>query len=210
VTERQAVKDWEFDSGQLPLDFVNTAEWHLRPEPDESLNDYSDLVSWSAAAGVIDVEMAHYLLKEAAKFPQEAESVFVRALALREAIFGIFLAAVEATEARDSDLALINEILKEASRDLLVEQTPDRFKWEWSCKSLSCMLGPIARSAAELLTSNELDRVGLCADEDHGCGYMFFDTSRNHSRRWCSMDSCGNRAKAKRHYRRSVGADGSS
>jgi predicted RNA-binding Zn ribbon-like protein len=63
------------------------------------------------------------------------------------------------------------------------------------------MLWPIAREAANLLTSKDIKRMGECAD-DRGCGYLFFDTSRNHSRRWCSMESCGNRAKAQRHYQR--------
>ncbi|NMB90574.1 MAG: hypothetical protein GYA17_19605 [Chloroflexi bacterium] len=63
------------------------------------------------------------------------------------------------------------------------------------------MLGPVAQSAAELLTSPESDRVRQCAAED-GCGWLFYDTSRNRSRRWCDMGTCGNKAKAQRHYRR--------
>jgi len=62
-------------------------------------------------------------------------------------------------------------------------------------------LWPVARAAADLLQSEQLERVGECAD-DRGCGYLFLDTSRNHSRRWCSMESCGNRAKARSHDRR--------
>ena len=60
------------------------------------------------------------------------------------------------------------------------------------------MLWPVAHSAAELLISDDLDRVKQCAD-DRGCGWLFVDTSRNRSRRWCSMESCGNRAKVQRH-----------
>ena len=67
--------------------------------------------------------------------------------------------------------------------------------------ALECMLCPVVRDAADLLTSRELERVGRCADER--CGWLFVDTSRNRSRRWCSMESCGNRAKARRHYRKS-------
>jgi predicted RNA-binding Zn ribbon-like protein len=59
------------------------------------------------------------------------------------------------------------------------------------------MLWPVVRSAAALLVSDDLDRVGQCED-DRGCGYLFFDTSRNRTRRWCDMKSCGNRAKAQR------------
>jgi predicted RNA-binding Zn ribbon-like protein len=65
---------------------------------------------------------------------------------------------------------------------------------------------PVAQSAADLLTSEELNRVGQCAD-DH-CGWLFMDMSRNRSRRWCDMGDCGNRAKARRHYqrKRSIGS----
>jgi predicted RNA-binding Zn ribbon-like protein len=77
------------------------------------------------------------------------------------------------------------------------------FAWDWAedPDSLDRVLWVVARSAGELLTSDQLDRVRQCAD-DRGCGYLFLDTSRNRSRRWCSMESCGNRAKARRHYQR--------
>ena len=67
--------------------------------------------------------------------------------------------------------------------------------------SLDKMIWAVARSAADLLTSADLKRVGVCAGE--GCGWLFFDTSKNNSRRWCAMEDCGNRAKARRHYQRS-------
>jgi predicted RNA-binding Zn ribbon-like protein len=77
------------------------------------------------------------------------------------------------------------------------------FAWDWAEEpvSLDRVLWVVARSAGELLTADKLDRVRQCAD-DHGCDYLFIDTSRNRSRRWCSMESCGNRAKARRHYKR--------
>jgi predicted RNA-binding Zn ribbon-like protein len=63
------------------------------------------------------------------------------------------------------------------------------------------MLWPVARSAADLLTSQEQSRVRECAASD--CGWLFLDLSRNRSRRWCDMETCGNRTKARRHYARS-------
>src|SRR5437762_819551 len=57
-------------------------------------------------------------------------------------------------------------------------------------------------AAAELLTWPALARVHICAGAD--CGWLFLDQSRNASRRWCAMDGCGNRTKARRHYHRSV------
>ena len=66
---------------------------------------------------------------------------------------------------------------------------------------LDAPIGPIARSAAELLISEQRERVGQCAD-DRGCGWLFLDTSKNRRRRWCDISGCGNRAKQRRHYQR--------
>ncbi|MCA9894213.1 MAG: CGNR zinc finger domain-containing protein [Anaerolineae bacterium] len=63
------------------------------------------------------------------------------------------------------------------------------------------MIWPVIHDAANLLTGNSLNRVGQCANV-RDCGWLFLDTSRSGKRRWCSMETCGNRAKAKRHYQR--------
>jgi len=83
-----------------------------------------------------------------------------------------------------------------------------RFVWSRAdaTDSLTAPLRPVVRSAAELLTSDLVDRVRECHGDD--CTWLFLDQSRNRSRRWCSMESCGNRAKVRRHYRRRQGADG--
>jgi predicted RNA-binding Zn ribbon-like protein len=81
------------------------------------------------------------------------------------------------------------------------------FSWDWTRRgeTLERPMWDIAQSAADLLTSGQLHRVRQCGDER--CGWLFFDRSKNRSRRWCSMDDCGNRAKARRHYRRSRASD---
>jgi predicted RNA-binding Zn ribbon-like protein len=60
------------------------------------------------------------------------------------------------------------------------------------------MLWPIAQSAADLMTSDKRNSVRQCGADD--CAWLFLDESRNHSRRWCDMKTCGNRQKARRHY----------
>jgi predicted RNA-binding Zn ribbon-like protein len=76
--------------------------------------------------------------------------------------------------------------------------------FDWFCcpgvNGLESILHPIVKSAADLLVSTQLQRLRVCADPE--CGWLFLDCSRNHSRRWCSMESCGNRAKARRFYQR--------
>ena len=68
-------------------------------------------------------------------------------------------------------------------------------------EALERPLWPVLWAAAELLTSADRDRVRACASDP--CRWLFLDLSRNRSRRWCSMEDCGNRAKARRHYARS-------
>jgi predicted RNA-binding Zn ribbon-like protein len=60
----------------------------------------------------------------------------------------------------------------------------------------------VTRSAADVLMKDDPARVRMCESPD-GCGWLFYDETRNGTRRWCSMKDCGNRAKARRHYAKS-------
>jgi predicted RNA-binding Zn ribbon-like protein len=201
---QERVDNWDFDANSLPLDFANTAEWHAAPEPTERLNTYDDLVAWSWAAGLLTDREALRLEEEGSKRPGEAARTLARAIDIRESIYQIFSALAADRHPPEQALIMINDALPAALSRARIISLPQGFEWGWiaSPGDLDRMLWPILRSAADLLASDDLDRVGECAD-DHGCGYLFFDTSRNQSRRWCSMESCGNRAKARRHYRRS-------
>jgi predicted RNA-binding Zn ribbon-like protein len=197
-------RSWDFDAGMLPLDFANTAEWHASESPAERLNSYNDLVHWSWKADLLSEEEALGLLERARQFPQAAAETLAGAIELREAIYRILSAQAAGELPPEDSLAQLNEALAEALARTKIRPAHGHFSWRWADeeKSLDRMLWPLLRSTAELLTSEDLERVGECAD-DRGCGYLFYDSSRNHSRRWCSMESCGNRAKARRHYRRS-------
>jgi predicted RNA-binding Zn ribbon-like protein len=98
---------------------------------------------------------------------------------------------------------LVNAGLSQSLGQARLHAGPTGFTWGWADNpgALDRLLWPVMQSAAELLTSDLVARVGECQD-DRGCGWLFIDTSRNRSRRWCSMGGCGNRAKAHRHYQR--------
>lgn len=194
---------YHLNEGWLCLDFANTANWHARSVPVEELTSYPVLLEWAQRKGVLGSDEAERLLGEASRSPQAAEAALERAIALREAIYRIFSATVHDLPAPPQDLDFLNAVLAEKLRGLSVAPEASGFVWRWRAEpqSLDGMLGPIARSAAELLTSAALRRVGQCAD-DRGCGWLFLDLTKNHSRRWCSMESCGNRAKVMQHYQR--------
>jgi predicted RNA-binding Zn ribbon-like protein len=201
-------EDFDFDAGELSLDFANTAEMHASDNPEELLNHYDDLVTWGQAAGLIPTDKAKNLRRLAKENPTEASAVYQRAVQLREASYRIFSNLSWEAEVNPEDLDTLNQVLSEALTHIQVIPTPTGFDWEWEHESeaLEQIIWPVARSIADLLTSENLDRVSECED-DRGCGYLFLDMSRNRSRRWCSMESCGNRAKAMRHYQRQRNSD---
>ncbi len=100
------------------------------------------------------------------------------------------------------DLAGLNQALREAlpHLSLACEATAPAWRWREMERHLTAPLWPIARAAADLLTAEQPAPVRECGGSQ--CTWLFLDHSRSRSRRWCSMTSCGNREKARRHYRR--------
>jgi predicted RNA-binding Zn ribbon-like protein len=189
--------------GRHSLDFANTADWHASDHPIEMLTSYPELVAWSVHAGILTEHQSQRILGAAARRPVDATEVLNRAIALREAIYRIFSAITHGHEPQVADLAVLNAELSRILAQSRIVSSSSGFTWDWAGgdDALDRMLWPVVHDAADLLTSEGLERVGQCADGR--CGWLFLDTSRNRSRRWCSMEDCGNRAKARRHYERS-------
>lgn len=191
-------------AGHLSLDFANTVEWRLSESPEDSLNELGDLLDWSESGGLVATQFARELRRSAREEPERARENFRRALLLREVIYRVFAAIAHDQSPSEEDLDLLRLFHQITMTYARLEPAESGFRWSWTGadEELAIILGPIAMAAVALLQSNELDRVGQCAD-DRGCGWLFLDNSRNRSRRWCSMESCGNRAKVMRHYQRS-------
>lgn len=186
--------------GRLPLNFTNTLHQRL-PQPEGDVFDhYGDLLTWSVHAGALSLDEAAHLWHEAQTRPDEARRVFRHAIQLREAIHDIFAAYLYNLEPAAHDLQVLNNEIKRAQAHLEIVPDGDVFVWRWhgDAAALDRMLWPVAREAGALLTSGDVRRVRECG----GCGWLFLDVSKNHSRRWCSMEICGNQAKARRHYQR--------
>ena len=192
----------KLSGGALCLDFANTVHCYGCADPGEYLNSYHDLVAWSRHVGTITDEEAKTLSRRAAGHPAEAKSAHRRAIELREAIYRIFTITLKAQSPAQEDLAIFNNFLAEAMMRSQIVKTQEGFYWDMmgNKAKLDWILNPIIRSAADLLVSEEFRRVKKCGDPI--CGWLFLDTSRNHSRRWCDMADCGNRAKASRFYKK--------
>jgi predicted RNA-binding Zn ribbon-like protein len=188
----------ELIGGLLCLDFCNTYE-RGRPTADR-LRTYADLVGWGWRAGILAAEEAARLERHAGRSVTASVAVLERAHVLREALSDIFGALAAGKRPRAAPIEPLNGELAGAMARSQVVASESGFIWVWADggKALDCMLWPVARSAAELLTSGNLGAVRRC--EGRVCGWLFLDTSRNRTRRWCAMRVCGNRAKARRHH----------
>jgi predicted RNA-binding Zn ribbon-like protein len=200
--KERSASSLELIGGALCLDFANTVSTRQEQERREYLNTYPELVAWSQHARLLTEEMAEGLLRGADRRPDPTVAVLERAIALRETLYRVFSAVAQDRAPQSGDLAAVNAALHEALSRLKIQPSAGGFEWSWIVdgNDLDRMLWPIIRSAAELLTSEELGRVRQCAR--NGCDWLFVDTSKNRSRRWCSMGMCGSRVKARRYYQR--------
>jgi predicted RNA-binding Zn ribbon-like protein len=214
VTGAAVGREWKLVGGSLPLDFVNTVSWRRtaptgiragepdRPRDVDTLVGFEDLLSWSAIAGAVAKGDDARLRREAGREPGQAARVLARAIVLREALYRIFTADNSRRGPDSNDLAILNRELSVARAQEHLVATPGAFAWSWSAApvALDRPLWPIARAAGELLTSAARRRVRQCAGD--ACGWLFLDTTRNHSRQWCDMRDCGNLAKVRRFRQR--------
>ncbi len=194
---------FEFIAGDLGLDFVNTREYHDGPMPEEVLSSWRDLVDWGAAAGLVTPHVGGALRALGAKTPRAASATFRRALMLRDGLCRILTALLAGRPPASDDLRLLNERLAAAQATVVLcpaagALTP---RLTVTGERPESLLGPVVLAAARLLSSPEaLALVRRC---DHPtCRRFFVDRSKNRSRRWCDMKICGNRVKAREHYRR--------
>ena len=159
------------------------------------------MLHWARDAGVISHAAAGKLAHEAGRHPAAAQAAFARCMVVREALVSVLGAAVEHRQPPAEDLRRFNAALGEAGEHLRLAGSKGEFHLDWDTdSSFERVLWPVVRSAVDLVTSGDVLRLRIC--EGNGCGWFFLDTTRNRSRRWCNMASCGNRAKVKRFYQR--------
>lgn len=191
-----AVPDEEQDIART-LALVNT----LYPRPlssaEERIGTYDALVAWAREHQAIPAATADRLLAEARRHPQQAAAAAARVRELREAVHGV-VTAIEA--GRTPPAVLLDTISRWVAAACVhgrLALHDGRLHWMGGRDEALDRIGwELARSAGRVLTSPRLARLRACAAGD--CGWLFEDGTRNRSRRWCDMKTCGNRAKVRR------------
>jgi predicted RNA-binding Zn ribbon-like protein len=187
------------------LDLANCVRWRLH-DPANALASYGDVVRWARHERLLDDQEARRLLDRAAERPRRAAAAQRRTVALQEAVRAVLAAVAAGATPPATALAGLHTELARAMVPVRLVPQGVGFRREWldSRDDLGWMLGPVARSAADLLVSPELHRLKECqGSPGRGCGFLFVDRTRNGSRRWCSGATCGNRTRLHRHHARS-------
>ncbi len=198
--------EYQFDlsGGHLALDLANTVS--RRDDPvrrKDHLESYPEFVSFLRQSKLISLKTANALHGRTLRRVSETRRSFGKVIKLRESVYRVFAATVQRKIVSAADLKTINDFAIEALRHRQLAPANGGYSWEWIANDknpLDRFLWPVAQAATDLLTSDQLKIVRFCEAPD--CQWLFLDRSRNRSRRWCDMTSCGNRAKARRHYRR--------
>lgn len=183
---------YHLSGGHVALDLTNTVSW--RGDPDRRV-DRLDLPGffpgWLQAAGLGDPG------DDTTDTTDTTVMAVVPAVReLRELVYSVLVAERPATE----DLTRFGELLAAAHTHAVPSPTLP-VRWTVPVTTAEDVLTALVLRTDELFRSPDVTRVGRC--EGRGCQWLFLDTTRNHSRRWCRTDDCGNRERARRHYRKS-------
>jgi predicted RNA-binding Zn ribbon-like protein len=190
-------------AGHLALDFANTLDdrYHARG-PVELIRSYADFLRFAAQSHILTSAQARALAT--AVDDAAAGRALKTVRALREAIERLFSAAAHGRRVPRGELALLNRFLGRGQRHRVIASRAGSLTWDWEglTREPGGPLWPIVFAAAELLASDARRYVRQC--ECATCRWLFLDTTKNRSRKWCDMNLCGGRMKARAYYRRRI------
>ncbi|HLV25853.1 MAG TPA: CGNR zinc finger domain-containing protein [Gemmatimonadales bacterium] len=194
-----------FAGGRLWLDFSNSSDAR-RERGHDALRTFGALLRWLEAAEVIDEGRAYIMRRRAEQQPAGAQAILQEARRIRDGFVALAASGAISSASRDDACTEINRVLGRSTGVRRLTLMPDgsyMHSFVPSGDAFATLLVPIVESAADSLAAAEFYRVRQCAGE--GCERVFLDETRNGTRKWCVMEACGNREKARRFRERSAG-----
>ena len=188
---------FELIGGNPALDLVNTLDWRFRDSgPEELMASYDDLLRFTEQSGLLNARQAQGLRRNTGD--GAAMRALQQARHLREAAAEIFYAIVDERTPSSDSIKKLDESLHTAQANRTLRWRRTGLELTWSSEGPQAGLPGwlLAQAAVDLLVSEQIGLIRECANEE--CRWLFLDTSKNHSRRWCDMRVCGNRMKARR------------
>jgi len=189
----------ELIGGHPGLDLVNTVSWrHDADRWRENLAVPLDLLTWAYRAAILDQHHLTAMRLAIAEDAETGERVLRQVHRLREQLYHHLADRIDhpGGEQRIRDGSPLHRAFADAVTASSLTGTPAW--WTLDVRGLPDITPVLALHALDLLQTMPPDRLRRC--DDDGCGWLFLDRTRNHSRRWCSSRDCGNRDRARRHY----------
>ncbi|WP_295123663.1 CGNR zinc finger domain-containing protein [uncultured Chitinophaga sp.] len=205
MSTEKSISTLLLDGGTLCLNFTNTIANRSVPEPFDYLGNYLDILRWYRRTEVLKPSVIKTLERLAKAYPPKAAAVFEKAIALRELLYAMFAGQAEGLSPKEQLVAEFNQYLAAAFSQLNLDHynRKEPATLSFTMPELDLVWWEIVKSAVEVFTSRQLQLVRRCP----ACNWLFVDKSKNHSRKWCNMATCGDVHKVKQFYERKKKSD---
>lgn len=200
MSEERSIETLSLDGGCICFDFINTVHSRTEESVYDYLVEYQDLLDWCRRMELLPKEHIQRLEEYVKNKPAEGEEALQEIKAYREMLYSFFSAVAEETTVEDSDLVKFNTLIAEALSRIRFTMNGKKPVPGWEEKEINLYepLWRVGKSAYEILTEQPVERIKEC----EACGWVFLDKSKNRSRRWCNMQTCGSAHKARKYYHR--------
>jgi predicted RNA-binding Zn ribbon-like protein len=204
MVKKYNIETISFDGGRLCLDYINSVHDRLEVPLNDYLQTVNDLIQWSFRAKVIDSGTLKAIEQNVLENTGQADAFFAEAINLREILYEMFLCIARDKRIPQKKLDDFNNLVSLYFPHLKIIQS-DVYgeEWNYPTGSLYLITAPILKDAYDLLLQGKQNRIRECPN----CGWLFYDSSKNSSRRWCSMESCGSNVKALSWYHKHKSKD---
>jgi predicted RNA-binding Zn ribbon-like protein len=195
----RTIETLELDGEALCLNFINSVRNRFENPLYEFIVTPEDWLLWNHRAQLFDKAVEQKLKKYILENQKKAICELKRIIKIRELLYRIFRVIAQKERPLEEDIRIFNKELSFTFSHLSIEineRLESNLIWSYEQSDLMWALFPVVKSAYELLISDSLGRIKECSN----CGWLYLDKSKNNSRIWCNMKTCGNSVKIKKYY----------
>jgi predicted RNA-binding Zn ribbon-like protein len=191
---------FKLHAGHPALELVNTLDMRFSAQTVDLIPTYRDLLRLTTQLQLLTAEQARKLGRTVRE--EEARRVLASTVELREALAKLLYGRIDGTRPPVGQLQILEQQFHSAALHRRLLAGASLLEWSWSGveRQAEIPLWMLAQAASDLLVSIDAELIKDCGDPT--CRWLFLDVSKNHTRRWCDMKTCGNRMKARRHHAR--------
>jgi predicted RNA-binding Zn ribbon-like protein len=199
VLETHMFRDKDFVGGDVVLDFVNTVTGR-NGRPRDWIPSFGALADWAAAARLLPKGQCQSLKRLSRHVSEDTSTALRTARKLREVLYRVLMRSIDGGSGGKEDLQYLHQIWchalgRHSLRSVRGSVQPVLLQ---SSTDLEAIGSVLAVRAMDILRDLPVTRLRQCAGPN--CAWLFIDSSKGGRRRWCDMATCGNDAKARRHY----------